>query len=374
MTKDKQQINETLEIPTTQKRRGRPSSDELSFPRDSLSKVLQLSESIEKNNAGKPYDRLILAKSTDNSPNSDTFRQLITSSSKYGLTKGGSQAEKINLTELGCSIVSPKTDEEKSEGLLRALINSPLMKTILEFYNKKQIPREELLKNSLKREFKVSSEDVDTCYDILMNNIKDFNLITDDNYLHLANLSLTPITDSADIENSKDTVPEIESTTENPIVDVNLPNIQLKKTRQIFLAHGKNRKSLEQLKNILEQFNVPYKVAIDEPNQGMPISQKVSELMRECTSAIFLFTKDEKTTDLEGNIVYRPSDNVVYELGAASVLYGNKIVLFKQEDVSFGSDFKDLGYISFDDDNLDVKALDLMKELIGFGLLKVSAI
>lgn len=95
--------------------------------------------------------------------------------------------------------------------------------------------------------------------------------------------------------------------------------------------------------------------------------------MRECSSAIFIFTKDEETKDLEGRTVYRPSDNVVFELGAASVLYGNKIVIFKENGVSFGSDFKDLGYISFDTDQLGAKTVDLMRELIGFGLLKISA-
>ena len=328
MTEDQQTVNTKEEIPTSQKKRGRPSGDEITFPRDSLTKTLKLAESIEKNNAGKPFDRLILAKSTDYSPNSGSFRKLIISSSKYGLTEGGYQAEKISLTSLGSSIVAPTSDEEKTRGLLNALTNSPVMKTILKFYNKKQIPREELLKNSLKREFKISSD--------------------------------TAQEETIGVENA----------TEEPTTP---KEIEEEKTKQIFVAHGKNMKPLEQLKNILDQFNVPYKIAIDEANQGRPISQKVSELMKECTSAIFLFTKDEETKDLEGNIVYRPSDNVVYELGAASILYGNKIVIFKQEGVSFGSDFKDLGYISFNDDKIDAKAMDLMKELVGFGLLKVSA-
>ena len=371
MTKDQQTVNTKEEFHNIQKKRGRPSGDEQSFPRDSLTKTLKLAESIEKNNAGKPFDRLILAKSVDYSPNSGSFRQLITSSSKYGLTEGGYQADKISLTALGSSIVSPTSDEEKTRGLLNALTNSPIMKTILEFYNKKQIPREELLKNSLKREFKISSEYVDACYDVFMKNIEDFNLIQDikgNKYLNLNDLGTLQ---TEEIESDSDTtqITDIVNTVEESIPK----EIAEEKIKQIFVAHGKNMKPLEQLKNILDQFNVPYKIAIDEANQGRPISLKVSELMRECTSAIFLFTKDEETKDLEGNIVYRPSDNVVYELGAASVLYGNKIVIFKQEGVSFGSDFKDLGYISFDDDKLDAKAMDLMKELVGFGLLKVSA-
>jgi hypothetical protein len=61
----------------------------------------------------------------------------------------------------------------------------------------------------------------------------------------------------------------------------------------------------------------------------------------------------------------------VYELGAASILYGKKIVILKEAGVTLSSDFSDLGHITFEKDRLDAKAGDLMKEFIGFGLLKV---
>ena len=46
-------------------------------------------------------------------------------------------------------------------------------------------------------------------------------------------------------------------------------------------------------------------------------------------------------------------------------------MIFKQKDVKFGSDFKDLGDISFEDD-LGAKSMDLMKELVDLDLLKIS--
>lgn len=79
-----------------------------------------------------------------------------------------------------------------------------------------------------------------------------------------------------------------------------------------------------------------------------------------------------KKCDSEGNVTYRPSDNVVYELGAAGVLYGKNIVIFKEKGVAFASDFQDLGYIDFEKDNLTSKATDLLRELIEFGLLKLT--
>jgi predicted nucleotide-binding protein len=140
----------------------------------------------------------------------------------------------------------------------------------------------------------------------------------------------------------------------------------------IFVAHGKSRKALEQLKNILDQFKIPYKVATEEPNLGRPIGTKVREVMEACNCAILIFTADEEFKDIDGKQIWRPSENVVFELGAAGYLYGNRIVIMKEDTVTFPANFRDLGHISFSKDSLDAKAMDVLKELIGFGIVRVS--
>ena len=370
MTLENSKVEEEIIIA---KKRGRPKADAPVFPRDTLTRTLKLAESIENNNAGRPYDRLSLAKSLELSPNGSPFRNLITSALRYGLTEGGRSSDKIILTPLGSSIVAPTNESERNRGILEALLSPELFNKVYTYYDKNKIPRKELFKNSLKKEFSVTPEDVDSCYDMLMNNIEELNLkeeIKNNNYLKLNNPGDQSGTTETELENPDLDVQEQKEKEYDP--SSQLPE-QKPHPKQIFVAHGKNTKPLEQLKTILDQFHVPYKVAIDEPNQGRPISQKVTELMHECSSAIFIFTKDEETQDLDENTVYRPSDNVVYELGAASAMFGKKIVIFKENEVSFGSDFKDLGYISFDNDQLGAKTMELMKELVGFGLLTVSA-
>jgi len=44
----------------------------------------------------------------------------------------------------------------------------------------------------------------------------------------------------------------------------------------------------------------------------------------------------------------------------------------KQEEVTFPSNFSDIGYISFEKDKLDAKAMDILKELIGFDIIRVT--
>jgi predicted nucleotide-binding protein len=140
----------------------------------------------------------------------------------------------------------------------------------------------------------------------------------------------------------------------------------------IFVAHGKNKKPLEQLKKILEQFRIPYRVAVEEPNLSRPISGKVREIMESCNCAILIFSADEEFKDKDGNTIWRPSENVVNELGATAFLYDNRIVIMREEGVTFPTNFRDIGFISFEKDQLDAKTLDILKELIGFGIVKVS--
>lgn len=346
-------------------------SESPKFPRFSLLKVLKIAQSIETNNAGNPYDRIDLAKSIDLTPSSGNFRMMIIASTRYGLTRGNYSADKIELAPLGSAIVAPTTDEQKANGLRNALLNPPLFKEVYTFFDKKQIPREELFKNTLKKEFKVATDNVDACYEIIMQNMTELNLIQEikgNTYLQLDKLGMGNIAIT-------ETSPQQETITEPQTSDIESPPVKIEEKqipKQIFVAHGKNTKPLEQLKAILTQFKIPFQVAIDDAHKGRPISAKVAQLMKECTSGIFIFTADEETTDQESKKVLRPSDNVVFELGAGTVLYGNKIVIFREEGVDFGSDFTDIGRITFEKDKLDAKSFELMKELISLGFLQVS--
>src|SRR2546428_1985555 len=147
---DKVKLNiATKNEPAQKVKVGRRGGEAPTFPRDSLSKALTLSKAIEDQNAGKPYDRLDLAKATDWSPNSSGFRQLITSAARYGITEGSYAATTISLTSVGSAIVAP-TESNVGSYLRQALLKPELFNKGFSFYDKKQIPREELFKNSLK--------------------------------------------------------------------------------------------------------------------------------------------------------------------------------------------------------------------------------
>ena len=141
----------------------------------------------------------------------------------------------------------------------------------------------------------------------------------------------------------------------------------------IFLGHGKNKGPLNKIEKLLTGFKIPYKVAQEEPNLGRPIPIKVRETMLECGSAILIFTKDVLFYTEDGKEVWRPSENVVHELGASSLLYEDRIVIFKEKGLDLASNFSSIGYIEFDENAIEAKTAELLSELIGFGLVKITA-
>jgi predicted nucleotide-binding protein len=95
--------------------------------------------------------------------------------------------------------------------------------------------------------------------------------------------------------------------------------------------------------------------------------------MKSCSAGIFIFSADEEFQDKDGNAIWRPRENVIYELGAASLEYGQRIVIFKEKGVYFPTDFRDLGYIEYEKGKLDAKAMDLLTELIQLGAVRITA-
>ncbi len=349
------------------------------FPRDPLAKILPIPRAIWEQNAGNPFDILDVAKAVGQSPTSSAFIRQLASSYRYGLTEGSSTTRVISLTPLGSSIVAPTVGIDVKAKLREALLHPDIFRRIYAWMDRKPIPREDYFRNTLVKPaesggFGLPKEYVDEFVKIFMQNITDYGLADDvqgSKYLRLDKLS--PVTAVKPIKEFEEEGPQETVIEEGgPTITAQVTEIpERQMPKKIFVAHVKNKRPLEQLEKILNKFKVPYRVAEEEAHRGRPIGKKVAQLMRECTSGIFIFTADEETQDSQGNKIFRPSDNVVYELGAASVLYEEKIVILKEDGVSFASDFSDIGYISFEKDKLDAKAADLMVELIGLGFLEV---
>lgn len=336
------------------------------FPRHTLEDALQVAQAIQDANNGQPMNRLLLADAMGRTPSSSAFRDLISSSYKYGLTEGTEKAPQISLTPDGRAATRPLSPAERSAALVRAAATPAVFKAVYQRYDSGRLPQGSFFANVLEREFSVPRPLVGECANLIVQNGKFVGIIKEvGGSPHVILSTAEPATEPGlEVPSPTSEEPPLPSATEGAAPEPG--------ERQIFIGHGKNRTPLDQLERVLRQFNIPYKVATEEPNRGRPISQKVADVMRECRAAILLFTCDEEFTEPGGNQVWRPSENVGHELGAASVLYGNKIVIFKEEGIDLPTNFRDIGYISFEKDKLEAKGLDLIKELLALGFLKVT--
>ena len=344
------------------------------YPPFSLEESLVIANAIQEKNAGKPMKRLLLADAIGRKPTSSDFRVLLSSSYKYGLTSGTEKAEYISLTSLGTKVTRPTSEETKAKSIQEAALTPETFKKVFShFKDGKFPPSGQFFENTLEQEFGIPREHVKELVSLLAKNGKFSGIIRNISGSPMVMFdNFTPV--QTDIDEGQDELDGGAVSEEEPAITPTATPEELlspKPTapKPIFIAHGKNKKPLDQLTKLLEEFHLTYKVAINEPNSGRPIPQKVKDIMNECGSAIFIFSKDGEPTTEDGETI--PNLNVVFELGAASVLYGDKVVIFKEDGLKFSSDFDSLGYISFETDKLDAQAMNLMKELISMEFLKV---
>lgn len=373
--------------PDLQEEDAMPRGPSRPHPPTRLLDALEVPRAIGAYNAGKPMNRILLAEAIKLSPTSSGFRDRIMASYRYGLTEGNYKSESISLTSVGEAIGLPRDDNERVLAERAAFGKVPIFAKLLQHFANAKVPESGFLKNTLERApFSVEPAWSEEIAQLFIQNARDVGYLRDmggNTFLVVdTGTALSPEVqpdgrnaerDESDEEGQSEQSPtNIASTMQMPDPETARSTAPDRpKPVQVFVAHGRSQKPLEQLRKILNEWQVPFVVAVDEANAGRPISEKVAELMKSCSAGIFIFSADEQFTDSSGNTICRPSQNVVYELGAAGLLYGRKIVVFRESGVTFPSDFSDLGWIEFQRDALDAKAMDLLRELIALKAVRL---
>lgn len=349
------------------------------FPKDSLSQALVIAQKIADENAGAPMNRLLVADSLGIKPGSSNFKYLLSSSRSYGLTEGTEKATEISLTELGKKVV--KAEGSGRVKLFRqAVLTPPVFKQFFERFDGNKMPSPEILRKLLVSDFSVAAERADEAAELIQENGEFASIIrkiSGSPHVMLAGAADSPVVeDTVEPEGEVLDVDESEADAEIETPAGSTPaggaESEPSKPKPIFIGHGKKKGPLEKLEKILTGFQIPFKVAIDEANLGRPIPTKVRELMLQCGSAILIFTKDEQFFDSDKNEIWRPSENVGHELGACSFAYEDRIVIFKEQGITLPTNYSSIGYIEFEENLIEAKTAELLQELIGFGLVKIT--
>ncbi len=346
------------------------------LPRMDLDEALRIPRALNDQYAGQPATPLEVGQAINVQPTTGTFRMLTGASVAYGLTEGTAYAEKIALTPLGRRIVAPTEDGDDVTATREAFLKPRITQAFLTKYDGSPLPTDQIAKNVLAT-MGLPRDRGDEALKVIYQTANRLGMIVDINgkrYVKLQGAASRRIVKPQN-GSTGDNGHEPEESIETPVAAI--PPVtpradEPEPLKPLFIGHGKKRGALEKLEKVLKEFNVPYKVAISEPNLGRPIPVKVKNLMAQCGSAILVFTKDELFRDADGNEVWRPSENVVFELGAASYAYEDRVVILKEKGLEFPSGYGNVGNIEFEEDRIESKAVDLLKELIGFKLLKLS--
>jgi hypothetical protein len=106
---------------------------------------------------------------------------------------------------------------------------------------------------------------------------------------------------------------------------------------------------VEQVKDVLDLYDIEYEIAIEEETTAIPVSQKVLGAMRRCQAGVMIVSADEPQSDPG---VSKINNNVLIEIGAAFVLYDQKVVLLWEKTLKVPSNLQGLYRCEFEGNQL----------------------
>jgi hypothetical protein len=308
---------------------------------------------------------MFIAEAIGRKPESSEFRILLSSSYRYGLTKGSYASEFIELTPLGTSIVKPVSPEKKVRDLQDSAQKPDIFRDVYEYYQDGKFPiADEFFKNKLEMEFGIPKEFVDECIQLLNDNGRFVGIIRD-----VAGAPRVVFESAPEPAISAET-PTDSKPTEFPSSSTPSKQPEIA-ARPIFIAHGKDKTPVEQLKNILSRFNIPSLVAEEEASEDRSANQQVDWCLENADCAIILGTADDK--DLKDGKLY-PRRNVHIEIGRVQERLPGKVIYLLEEGASFPSDITEKIHERFTEENMEEAFLKVAKELKAFGIIRAVSI
>jgi hypothetical protein len=266
------------------------------------------------------------------------------------------------VTPIGSSIVAPTSEEGKARSIREALLNPDLFRKVTEFFDKKMLPKEELFKNTLRKEFGVVPEDVESCSKVLMENFVDYGLIQNikgNDFLQLDKLGSNAVPSS-----EASSFGEIDETQNQGLPLSNLPETLPVKPR-VFVSHSKNKKIPDQLKQMLEFGGFDWEIAVERETTAIPIPEKIFGLMRKCNCAVINVSADEQEKLDDGG--FGINQNVLIEIGAAFLQYDKRVILLVDKRVQLPSNLQGLNALHYEGDELSWETgMRLQKALTEF--------
>ncbi len=386
-------MNEPYSAPTTRKRTRmvRP------YPTHTLEDALGIAAAIQEVNAGLPFDRKLLARALGTTPASSGYTMKLNSAAKYGLTQGAYNDEQISLAPLGEAIVAPRDEAERRNALIEAAMEPDIFGRFYRMLDGKRLPEDAYAQNMLQREFGVHPELAAECLGIIKANGLYVGILSSENGALRVGLRERNGPASSGFGKSRLSGAEALATGPAPAIaeEGEFPPVApatrradgLDKRRydhrnaaesglaagtttedaqkdaqgRIFIGHSGSADAVAFVREILDQFGIPHGSADVDEQGGQPVPMAMSSEMRKCAAAILVFGDPEAP------------GRMLYQLGAASVLYGDRVVIFRDSGVELGRELAGLRSVEYRREAVKESGLELLKALHAAGIVKVSS-
>ncbi|MHB8138713.1 MAG: TIR domain-containing protein [Smithellaceae bacterium] len=341
-------------------------------PKHSLREALTVAQAITDSFAGDPTTPHQIAMALDISPTSSAWRTLTGAAVAYGLTTGAYNSDKIALDDLGIRCTAPTEEGDDIIARGEAALKPKVFQQFFDKYNRAKFPSDPIAKNVLQQNFKVPADRTEEVLALLKDNGSFVGFIHQTKtgpFVSTDDLKPTPVTintsenidvPDGDISNKEKKVEQDVDIKRHVITPGAKQNTDVFK---VFITHGKNKKIVDQVKDVLELYDIDYEVAIEEESPAIPVPQKVLAAMRRCQSGIMIVSADDDAAAASGII----NNNVLIEIGAAFVLYDQRVVLLWDKCLKVPSNLQGLYRCEFEGNELSFAAgTKLSKAVKGF--------
>ena len=334
------------------------------YPVNTLKDALEVAKAIRKATSGYPVDRGQLAQALGTTVSSSAFTTRLNSSAKYGLTEGAYNDPVISLTPTGDAITAPQAAEEKYKALVDAALKPVLFRRFYEMFNGRQVPEDEYARNLIQRELEVHPELAGECLDIITANGIFVNILkTEGDGARMVNLGSRGPNGAPSTELVEAHPPPIKKANPEPNLPGQTLTEQARIEGRIFVGHAGPGMALDTVRSTLTAFNIRFVDSDASSGGGLPVPTEVALEMRNCTAGILIFGGEKSEASSLG-----------YQLGGASVLFGEKVVVL-EEATDSDAELVNLGLnrVPFDSSRPGKLGLDLLKALAAAGVVSVTA-
>src|SRR5207253_9311718 len=123
------------------------------FPKHTLEEAIRVARALYEANGGQPLPPTETAIALGMSPGSSDFRTILSSSIKYGLTRGSFNTERIAMEPLALQILEPKSTDEAHAALVTAALTPETFRATYDYFRGKKLPEPSFFQNTVIREF-----------------------------------------------------------------------------------------------------------------------------------------------------------------------------------------------------------------------------